>query len=238
MKTLGLIGGLSWYSTLVYYRAINQLVNQRLGGSHSAKLILYSVDFEEFRVLQERDDWAAITSMLTRTAQMLQDSGADCIVMCTNTPHLVADDVREQLRIPLLHIAEETAKAISRKDIRKVGLIGTKFTMENSFFTDRLKQFGIDATVPDIRDRDYIHHAIFNELTKGTFKETTRSEFLTIINKLQDAGVEGVIFGCTEFGLLIKPEECSLPIFDTAFIHAAAAVDFALAVEQKEGLAV
>ena len=232
MKTLGLIGGLSWYSTLVYYRSINQLVNERLGGSHSAKIILYSVDFEEFRVRQEKGEWSEITSMLSGAAQVLQDSGADCIIMCTNTPHLVADDVRQQLRIPLLHIAEETAKAIRRQDITKVGLIGTKFTMENSFFTDRLKQFGIDATVPDIRYRDYIHHAVFDELTKGSFKETTKSEFLTILNRLQDAGVEGVIFGCTEFGLLIEPEECSLPIFDTAFIHAAAAVDFALAQEQ------
>lgn len=238
MKTLGLIGGLSWYSTQVYYRAINQLVNERLGGSHSAKLILYSVDFEEFRLLQEKDDWPAITGMLSRTALMLQDSGADCIVMCTNTPHLVADDVREQIRIPLLHIAEETAKAIQRKGIGKVGLIGTKFTMENSFFTDRLKQFGIDATVPDPPHREYIHQAIFNELTKGQFKETTKSEFLAILKTLQDQGVEGVIFGCTEFSLLIKPEECSLPIFETASIHAAAAVDFALAEEQKEVLAV
>src|ERR1039457_1610411 len=171
MKTLGLIGGLSWYSTSVYYKTINQLTNQRLGSSHSSKLILFSVDFEEFRLLQNVGDWNAVEKMLSDIAVQLENAGADCIVMCTNTPHLVADIIRQKIKIPLLHIAEETAKEIVRQKINKVGLLGTKFTMENSFFKDRLSQFGIDTIVPDDADKDYIHDSIFNELTRGLFKE-------------------------------------------------------------------
>lgn len=229
MKTLGLIGGLSWYSTSVYYRTINQLTNERLGSSHSAKLVMYSVDFEEFRLLQEKDDWAEVERMLSGIATMLQKAGADCIVMCTNTPHLVADDVRKKLNIPLLHIAEETAKAIVKQGLEKVGLIGTRFTMENSFFKDHLAQFDVEAVVPDASDRDYIHNSIFTELTRGSFKDATRNEYLKIIDRLVTAGAEGVIFGCTEISLLVEPSQCSIPVFDTASIHATAAVDFALA---------
>ena len=228
MKTLGLIGGLSWYSTAVYYRTINQLTNERLGSSHSAKLILFSVDFEEFRILQNKGDWNAVEKMLSDVAIQLENAGADCVVMCTNTPHLVADTIRQKIKIPLLHIAEETAKEIVSQKINKVGLLGTKFTMENSFFRDRLSQFGIESIVPDNADKDFIHASIFNELTRGSFKDDTKLKFLEIIDKLKNDGAKGVVFGCTEFSILINSSDCSIPIFDTTAIHSKAAVNFAL----------
>ncbi len=228
MKTLGLIGGLSWYSTTVYYRTINQLTNERLGSSHSAKLILFSVDFEEFRILQNKGDWNAVEKMLSDVAIQLENAGADCIVMCTNTPHLVADEIRQKIKIPLLHIAEETAKEIVSQKINKVGLLGTKFTMENSFFKDRLSQFGIESIVPDDADKDYIHASIFNELTRGFFKDDTKLKYLEIIDKLKNDGAKGVVFGCTEFSILINSSDCSIPIFDTTAIHSKAAANFAL----------
>ena len=228
MKTLGLIGGLSWYSTSVYYKLINQLTNERLGGSHSAKLILYSVDFNDFKILQEKGDWKNIEIMLVDIAMRLERAGADCIVMCTNTPHLVADGIRQKIEIPLLHIAEETAKEIVRQKNKTVGLLGTKFTMENSFFIDRLSKFSITAITPDDADRDFIHASIFNELTKGIFKEETKAKYSEIIQKLEQKGAEGIIFGCTEISLLVQKQDCCLPIFDTTEIHARAAVAFAL----------
>ena len=232
MKTLGLIGGLSWYSTAVYYRTINQLTNERLGGSHSARLLLYSVDFDDFKVLQEKNDWVKIERMLSNIALRLESAGADCIVMCTNTPHLVADKIKQRLKIPLIHIAEETAKEIVRENIKKVGLLGTKFTMESSFFRDQLMKFNLEPVVPDDEDRDFIHASIFNELTKGIFREETKMKYMEIMQKLEQQGAEGVIFGCTEFALLIKPTDCKLRIFDTATIHAGAAVSFALATKE------
>ena len=228
MKTLGLIGGLSWFSTTVYYKTINQLTNERLGGSNSAKLFLYSVNFNDFKTLQEKNDWKQIESMMTGIAIRLENAGADCIVMCTNTPHLFADTVRQKIKIPLLHIAEETAKEIVRQKVSKVGLLGTKFTMENSFFKDCLAKLDIDTVIPDNADRDFIHDSIFNELTKGIFKDETKNKYLGIIDQLQRAGAEGVIFGCTEISLLIKQDDCNLTVFDTTAIHSKAAVDFAL----------
>jgi len=177
MKTLGLIGGISWFSTSIYYKTINQLTNERLGAAHSAKLFLYSVDFNDFKTLQEKSDWKQIESMLCDSAQRLENAGADCILICSNTPHLVADAVREKIKIPLLHIAEETAKEISRQKINKVGLLGTKFTMENSFFKDRLSNAGIESLIPDSADRDFIHTSILGELTKGVFKDETRKKY-------------------------------------------------------------
>lgn len=228
MKTLGIIGGLSWFSTSVYYKTINQLINERLGGSHSAKLLLYSVDFNEFKVLQEKDDWNQIEIMLSDIAGKLEQAGADCIVMATNTPHLVADHVREKIKIPLLHIAEETAKEIVEQKVKKIALLGTKFTMEHAFFKDRLSKFGLEPMIPDQADRDYLHASIFNELTKGIFREETKKQYLEIIEKLSNEGAEGVIFGCTEIALLINPSDSKIKIFDTTAIHSRAAVDFAL----------
>jgi aspartate racemase len=228
MKTLGIIGGLSWYSTSVYYRNINKLVNERLGGSHSAKILLYSVDFNDFKVLQEKNDWNKVEEMLTGIALRLQNAGADCLVMATNTPHLVADIIREKIKIPLLHIAEATAHEIVNQKINKVGLLGTKFTMENAFFKDRLAKFGIDTVIPDDSDRDFIHNSIFNELTKGLFKDETRKKYSNIIEKLKANGAHGVIFGCTEIALLITQEDSCITVFDTTEIHSKAAVTFAL----------
>lgn len=228
MKTLGLIGGLSWFSTMVYYKTINQLTNERLGGSNSAKLFLYSVNFNDFITLQEKKDWKQIESMMAGIAIRLENAGADCIVMCTNTPHIVAGSVRQKIKIPLLHIAEETAKEIVRQKVSKVGLLGTKFTMEESFFKDCLTELGIDTVIPDNADRDFIHASIFNELTKGIFKDETKNKYLSIINELRQDGAEGVIFACTEISLLIKQDDCNITVFDTIAIHSKAAVDFAL----------
>jgi len=228
MKTLGLIGGLSWFSTSVYYKTINQLVSQRLGPSHSARLVLYSVDFEDFRILQERNDWDAVERMMTDAALRLQAAGAECIVMATNTPHLVADAIRTRIRIPLIHIAEETAGEIVRQKMKKVGLLGTRFTMEHTFFKNRLKQWGIESIVPGEPDRDFIHASIFDELTKGILRDETKKRYIDIIEKLRLGGAEGVVFGCTEIALLVGLEESSIPVFDTTAIHSRAAVDFAL----------
>lgn len=228
MKTLGLIGGLSWYSTSVYYSLINRITNERLGGSHSARLILYSVDFNDFKILQEAGDWEQIEMMLSGIAQTLEAAGAECIVMCTNTPHLVADQVKQKIKIPLLHIAEETAKEIVIQKAKIIGLLGTKFTMENGFFKDRLSQFGIETIIPDEQDREFIHTSVFNELTRGIFKDETKTTYLKIIKKLQKQGAQAVIFGCTEISLLVKRGDCDVMIFDTTEIHAKAAVQFAL----------
>lgn len=234
MKTLGLIGGLSWFSTSIYYKTINQLTNERLGGSHSAKLFLYSVDFNEFKTLQEKNDWEQIESMLSGIALRLEQAGADCLLMCTNTPHLVADTIRQKIKIPLIHIAEETAKAIVKEGASKVGLIGTRFTMENSFFKDRLSKFGLEPMIPNGADRDFIHASIFNELTKGIFKEETKNKYLEIIEKLRTDGAQGVIFGCTEISLLINQSDCDITVYDTTSIHSRAAVDFALSGDLTE----
>lgn len=229
MKTIGLIGGLSWYATSVYYTALNQLTNQRLGNAHSSKLLLFSVDFEDVRLLQERDDWQAIETLLSTIAIQLEQAGADCIVMCANTVHLVADTIRQKITIPLLHSAEETAKEIARQHLTKVALLGTKFTMENPFFSDRLSPFGITTLLPDETDRAYIHASIFNELTKGVFNDDTKAKYIDMIDTLKQRGAEGIVFGSAELALLLNPTDCPLPIFNTIAIHAKAAVDFALA---------
>lgn len=228
MKTLGLIGGMTWFSTAVYYKTINQLMNERLGGIHSAKLILYSLNFNDYKQLQDKDDWNQIENMFSEMAKKLENAGADCIVMCTNTPHLIADKIRQKIKIPLIHIAEETAKEIVRRKITKVALLGTKFTMENSFFKDKLSLLGIEPIIPDSEDRDFIHSSIFNEFTKGIYKEETKKKYLNIIEKLSNEGAQGIIFGCTEISLLLNPSECNVPVFDTTAIHSKAAVDFAL----------
>lgn len=228
MKTLGLIGGLSWHSTAVYYRLINQQISEALGGSNSAKILLYSVNFDDFKILMDAGNWGQIETLLTEIAQRLENAGADCIVICTNTSHLVADGVRKNLNIPLLHIAEETAKEIKKNKVKKVALLGTKFTMENSFFRDRLSSFGIDSIIPNSEDRDFIHTSVFNELALGIFKPETRKRYLEIFEKLKNEGAEGLIFGCTEISLLINESDCKTTIFDTTAIHARAAVAFAI----------
>jgi aspartate racemase len=181
--------------------------------------------------LKEKNDWDKIEQMLTDISLRLQNAGADCIIMATNTPHLVADIVSKKIKVPLLHIAEETAKEIVRQKVNKVGLLGTKFTMENAFFKDRLTNFGIDTLIPESIDRDFIHASIFNELTKGIFNDETKKKFIDIIAKLKSDGADGIIFGCTEIALLIKQDDCNVTVFDTAIIHSKAAVDFALSTD-------
>lgn len=228
MKTVGLIGGTSWVSTIDYYRLINQLINERLGGLNSAKLLLWSVNFEEFKNRAESGNWTENGILLSDIAKRLEQAGADCIMLCANTPHIVADIVQSHITIPLLHIAEETAKEIARQKINTVGLLGTKFTMEHAFFKERLSKYSIATLIPEPDDCDYIHASIFNELGKGIFKKETKTKYLEIIETLRIKGAEGIIFGCTEIPMLIKPEECSIVAFDTTMIHARAAVEFAL----------
>jgi aspartate racemase len=228
MKTLGLIGGTSWHSTVDYYRAINTQVNARLGGMHSARLLLYSVNFEELRPPADPAGWQEIAAKLAAIARKLETAGAECLVLCANTPHVVADQVQEHIAIPLLHIAEATARAISEKRLASVGLLGTRFTMEQPFFKERLARAGITALVPDDNDRHFLHESIFGELTHGVFKPETRQAYLDIIRKLVARGAEGVILGCTEIPMLLGDAECGVPAFDTTLLHASAAVDFAL----------
>jgi aspartate racemase len=228
MKTLGLIGGTSWLSTVDYYKTINQQINERLGGLNSAKLFLYSINFEEFKPPADPNAWAPLAASLINIAQKLITAGAGCIVLCANTPHMVADLIQKEIRVPLIHIAEATANAIAAQKISKVGLLGTKLTMEQPFFRDKLTQQGIDILTPPEDERAFIHASIFDELGKNIFKKETKEKYLVIINKLIQQGAQGIIFGCTELPLLIPSEECSVPVFDTLLIHATAAVDFAL----------
>jgi aspartate racemase len=228
LKTLGLIGGTTWLSTIDYYRIINQLVNERLGGLHSANLLLRSVDFHELKKLVDTQSWTEIGKYLSELAIQLENAGADCIVLCANTMHMVADMVQQNIRIPLIHIAEATANEILKQRIQKVGLLGTRFTMEQPFFTDILSHKNIQTLIPNEEQRMFIHTSIFDELGKNIFKEATKYTYLGIIENLRKQGAEGIIFGCTEIPMLIKAEECSIPVFDTTFIHAMAAVEFAL----------
>ena len=228
MKTLGLIGGTSWLSAADYYKIINLEINKQLGGLNSAKLFLYSLNYEEFKPSADPSEWERIASLLTDISTRLETAGAECIILCANTPHMVADDIQKNISIPLIHIAEVTAKAIVQQKIKTVALLGTKFTMEQSFFKDKLTNAGITALIPNEPDRAFIHDSIFNELGKGIFTEATKQKYLNIINKLIEEGAEGVIFGCTEIPMLIKEDECTAPVFDTLMIHAKAAAEFAL----------
>ncbi|BAU54988.1 aspartate/glutamate racemase family protein [Mucilaginibacter gotjawali] len=228
MKTLGLIGGTTWVSTIDYYRLINQKTNELLGGLNSAKILLYSVNFEEFRPPVDPSDWEELTAKFTAIAQKLEHDGADGIVFCANTPHLIAEGVRQKLGIPLIHIAEAAAEEIASRNIKKVVLLGTRITMEQDFFKNKLIEKQIEVLIPGPEDRQLIHNAIFEEFGKDIFTAKTKAEFLRIINGLIEQGGEGVILGCTEFPHLIKPEDCSVPLFDTTVLHANAAVKFAL----------
>ena len=228
MKTIGLIGGTTWLSTIDYYRLINQSINERLGGLNSAKLYLYSLNFEEFKPGADERDWDRIARTLTEIGQKLETAGAECLAFCANTPHLVADIVQEKINIPLIHIAEATAKEINNKSISNVGLLGTSFTMERSFFKEKLFQRDIETLIPETEERALIHNSIFGELGQGIFSKETKSKYLDIIDKLKTKGAGGVIFGCTEIPLLLKQEDCDIPVFDTTEIHAKAIVDFAL----------
>lgn len=228
MKTLGLIGGTTWISTVDYYRHINRLTNERAGGAEAARLILYSVNFAELMAFVNADDWDAVGRFLSAIAITLERAGADAIVLCANTTHLSADVVQSSVSVPLLHIVDAVAKEICEQNIRKIGLLGTRFTMEKDFFRERLAQYDIETIVPDDAGRTFVHDSIYNELGKDIFKDETRAAYLEIIDDLRDCGAGGVVLGCTEIPMLVKPDQCSIPAFDTTLIHASYAVDFAL----------
>lgn len=229
MKTIGLIGGVSWESTLEYYRIINQEINKRLGGYHSAKCLIYSVDFAEIEELQRMGKWEIIRDIITNSALDLKKGGADFILICTNTLHKIADNIEKSAGIPLIHIVDATGREIVKRNIRKVGLLGTRFTMEESFYKEALfNKFGINVIIPEQSDRETIHNIIFEELCFGVVKESSREQYLRIINKMADTGAEGVILGCTEIPLLINQNDVKVPIFNTTELHAIYGVDKSL----------
>ncbi|MCH8105373.1 MAG: aspartate/glutamate racemase family protein [Proteobacteria bacterium] len=228
MKTIGLIGGMSWESTLFYYRHINEAVRKRLGGLHSAKLLLYSVDFDPIERLQHAGNWDATAKIISGAARSLQAGGADFFLICTNTMHRVAETVAQSVDIPLLHIADGTAAVLKSEQISRIGLLGTSFTMEQAFYKDRLtRQHGIEVVVPDSVDREVVHHIIYQELCLGEVKPASRDRYLHIVDKLVRQGAEGVILGCTEIGMLIEQSDTPVRLFDTTAIHANEAVKFA-----------
>jgi len=226
MKTIGIIGGLTWLSTSEYYRLINQQINEKLGGVEAGKIILYSVNFAEIKVLTENNDWEGITVIIKDIAIKLEAAGADCILIGANTMHKIADEVQSAIHIPLIHIAEETAKVIDEKGLGKVALLGTKYTMQLDFYTKKLAAKGIITIIPDEEDIAYINNAIYTEMGKGLFLAETKGRFIQIINKLQQSGAEAVILGCTEIPILIKQDDVAVPVLDTTAIHVSAAVNF------------
>ena len=229
MKTLGLIGGMSWESTLVYYRRLNRGVRDRLGGMHSAALILWSVDFAPIAAMQAAGDWDRATTALEDAARRLERAGADALLICANTMHRMAGEVQAAVSIPVLHVADATAAAVKAAGSSRPLLLATRFTMEQAFYRDRLKADGVAAVIPGEADRARLHAIIYDELVQGVISLDSKATMMAIIdNARRDQGVDGVILGCTEFGLLIGPDDLDLPVFDTALIHAAAGIAFAL----------
>lgn len=229
LKTIGLIGGMSWESSIEYYRMINQDVRARLGGVHSARIIMHSVDFDEYDALMQVDDWDGITDRLITIAKSLQDSGADCLLVCSNTMHKVADRIQSAIEVPLLHIADATGEAVVEAGLRTVSLLGTRVTMEADFYKTRLIQnYGLNVLIPDQGERESIHRIIFEELVLGLIEPGSRGEYVEIIAGLIERGAQGIILGCTEIGLLVRQPDVAVPVFDTAVIHARRAVEFAL----------
>jgi aspartate racemase len=228
MKTIGLIGGMSWESTVPYYRLINEAIKDRLGGLHSAKIVLYSVDFHDIELLQRTGDWETAGEQLAEAARRLEAAGADFLLICANTMHKVAGAVEKAVSIPLLHVVDPTARAIRAAGLQNVGLLGTRFTMEQAFYIDRLRQHGLHVITPDQHDRDFVHRSIYEELCVGKFLDASRDEYRRVIGELAAQGAQAIILGCTEIALLVKPEDSPLPMFDTTSIHANAAVDYAL----------
>ncbi len=230
MKTIGLLGGMSWESTMLYYRWINEGVKRKLGGLHSARIAMVSLDFQEIEELQREHRWEEAGAVLAEAAQQVEAAGADFLLLCTNTMHKVAPQIESALRIPLLHIADATAERIKARGIGTVGLLGTRFTMEEDFYAGRLaEKHGLRVLVPPREDREIVHRVIYEELVLGIVKESSRAEYLRIINDLHERGAEGVIEGCTEIVMLVQQEHTSIPLFDTTAIHAQKAVELALA---------
>ena len=226
MKTLGLIGGMSWESTIEYYRLLNEMVKEKLGGWNSAKLLLYSVNFEEILPLQNEGKWNEIATIMLDISKKLELAGSSAILICSNTMHKVADEIEKQIQIPLIHVVDETAKVIKAKKFEKVGLLGTKFTMEGRFYVERLtKKHNLRVLLPSQDDRNYIHNAIYNELAQSEFRKSTKKKFIDIIDALSTQGAQGVILGCTEIPLLIKENDVKIQIFNTLTIHLKAGLE-------------
>lgn len=233
MQVIGLIGGMSWQSTCAYYRLINEMVAQKLGGQHSAQLVLYSVDFDPVERAQNDQRWDEAALVLADAGKALKRAGADFMVICTNTMHKVADEVQQSSGLPLLHIIDVTGKAIQQEGMRRVGLIGTRFTMEDGFYQDRLRdRFGLEVLTPPDADRRDIHRVIYDELCHGRIKSSSRELYQRIISDLARSGAEGVVLGCTEIPLLITPDHATIALFDTTRLHAEAAVALALGFEK------
>lgn len=229
MKIIGLIGGISWVSTADYYKLINQGINDKLGGLNFSECLIYSFNYADIKKNNENNDWDATFSLLLKGCQFLKQGGAEAIVLCANTMHFIADRLEKEINLPIIHIATVTATEIQKQGLKKVGLLGTKFTMELDFFKDKLSAKGIEAIIPEnAEDRDFLHTTIFEELGKGIVTEETKKRYLAIANQLIKEGAEGIILGCTEIPLVIKPEDITVPVFDTALIHSNAAVDFQL----------
>ena len=228
MRTIGLLGGMSWESSALYYRLVNEAVRERLGGFHSARVVLASVDFAEVEAMQARGDWASAGSLLAHEARMLQAAGADCVVLCTNTMHKVAGAIETAVDIPLLHLADVTADAVRDAGVDRVALLGTRFTMEQPFYGDRLRAHGLDVLVPTAADRRLVHDVIYDELVMGVVREESRAAYVDVVGRLVEHGARGVILGCTEIELLLGPADVDVPVFATTRLHALAAVDFAL----------
>lgn len=228
MRKIGLIGGISWVSTADYYKYINEGINSRLGGLNFAECMIYSFNYADIKKNNDANDWDKTFKMISDASGHLKSAGAEAIVLCANTMHLIADKLEKQVKLPVIHIAVATAKEIKKKNLKKVALLGTKFTMEMNFFTDKLKDQDIEFIIPDEDDRAFIHYTIFEELGRGKIVPESRQRYFDIINKLQGQGAEGVILGCTEIPLLIKQEDVEIPVFDTTLIHASAAIDFML----------
>ncbi len=229
MKTIGLIGGLSWESSAQYYRVINETVRHRLGGLHSAQSLMYTVDFAEIEQYQHAGEWERATGVLRDAAQRLERGGADVLLICSNTMHRMAGEIEEQVGIPLLHIADPTAERIQALGFRRVGLLGTAFTMEQPFYRGRLQEnYGLEVLIPAADERREVHRIIYEELVQGRIEAESRAAYVRVMQNLIEQGAEGIILGCTEIMLLVGPDDCSVPLFDTTTLHAVAAVEMAL----------
>lgn len=229
MKTIGLIGGLSWQSSLEYYRIINEIVRERLGGLHSARIVMHSFDLAEMAAVQEEADWETVARLIISAAQKLEAAGANVLVICTNTMHKVADEVQRDIRIPLLHVADVTAEEVKAAGLTKVGLLGTKFTMEEDFWKGRLvEHYGLDVIIPDQSERQIVNRTVYDELCVGQVKPSSKATFRKIVRNLVAAGAQGIILGCTEIYLLLDQQDVQVPMFDTTRIHAESAARFAL----------
>jgi aspartate racemase len=233
LKTIGLLGGMSWESTLAYYRAINEAVRNALGGLHSAKIVMHSVDFEPIEKLQHQGDWEGTARILSEAAQSVQSAGADFLLICTNTMHKVAPQIEKAIKIPLLHIADATAEVLVPNGIKTVGLLGTAFTMEEDFYKGRLSEkYGLKVLVPNEKDRQHVHSVIYQELCLGKLQPDSKTEYLRIIDMLANQGAEAVILGCTEIGMLVSQSDTHVKLLDTTAIHAEKAVEYALIPDQ------